>query len=155
MYAFAALPLAPCTAADGDDGAPSVCQLLLAGEYMAALQQPPCRTLLEASVSEAADLAAYHQLIGSRAAAALQAAVRGDGPVEERRQELFAAMLTGVACLHVFMQHNMTGCGEGACACMRNAMQCMPGAWRTIRRALQVHTCRPLCPLAGPVPPEE
>lgn len=95
----------------------TTCQLLIEGGYDQALLQPGSLALLSDAARATGDLAAFYALVGDRAAsvvasaAALAAAPsRGGAAGESAAQEaLLPVLLAGIACLHVFVRHNLTG----------------------------------------------
>ncbi|KXZ52937.1 hypothetical protein GPECTOR_8g312 [Gonium pectorale] len=103
----------------------SAAQLIAAGRYLDALRTaPPLRALLDCAACDAAadgvdgadgavhDAESYYRTVGGRAAAAVEAAAAA-GLSADEWTALGSALLAGVACLHVFLQYNLTGPSAG------------------------------------------
>ncbi|KAG2451048.1 hypothetical protein HYH02_004316 [Chlamydomonas schloesseri] len=112
---------------DDSDGLEQAAALIISGRYIAALQASPAlRQLLDTTTASSSpgtsasgdavtDAASYFGVVSARAAAAVEqtspsgSGAAGSSSSSSSSGRLHAVLLAGVACLHVFQQHNLTG----------------------------------------------
>ncbi|KAG2495053.1 hypothetical protein HYH03_006983 [Edaphochlamys debaryana] len=113
------LAVEPVEPSGGDDASTAACNIA-SGRYVEAVSSVPAlRSLLDArdltGAQAPTDPASYYALVAGRASAAVQATVQEEDrtAAPEGAVQAEHVLLAGVACLHVFVQHNLTGPSAG------------------------------------------